>query len=36
MNDLIALDLVDMEVERLFPTMKNSGEFWVILKTPMA
>jgi len=33
MNDLIALGLVDMEVERLFPTMKNSGEFWVILRS---
>jgi hypothetical protein len=33
MNDLIALDLVDMEVERLYPTMKNSGEFWVVLRT---
>jgi hypothetical protein len=33
MNDLIALDLVDMEVERLYPTMKNSGEFWVILRS---
>jgi hypothetical protein len=36
MNDLIALDLVDLEVERLFPTMKNSGEFWVILKTQIS
>lgn len=33
MNDLIALDLIDLEVERLFPTMKNSGEFWVILRS---
>jgi hypothetical protein len=33
MNDLIALDLVDIEVERLYPTMKNSGEFWVILRS---
>jgi hypothetical protein len=33
MNDLVALELVDMEVERMFPTLKNSGEFWVILKT---
>jgi hypothetical protein len=36
MNDLIALDLIDMEVERLFPTMKNSGEFWVILRSSEA
>ena len=33
MNDLIALELVDMEVERMFPTLKNSGEFWVILRS---
>jgi hypothetical protein len=33
MNDLIALGLVEMEVERLFPTLKNSGEFWVILRS---
>jgi hypothetical protein len=33
MNDLIALELVNVEVERLFPTMKNSGEFWVILRS---
>jgi hypothetical protein len=36
MNDLIALDLVDLEVERLFPTMKNSGEFWVVLRSKPA
>jgi hypothetical protein len=36
MNDLIALDLVDLEVERLFPTMENSGEFWVILRSKAA
>jgi hypothetical protein len=36
MNDLIALDLVDLEVERMFPTMKNSGEFWVILRSKPA
>jgi hypothetical protein len=36
MNDLIALDLVDMEVERLYPTMRNSGEFWVILRSKPA
>jgi hypothetical protein len=36
MNDLIALDLVDLEIERLFPTIKNSGEFWVILRSKPA
>ena len=36
MEDLNALDLVDLEVERLFPTMKNSGEFWVILRSKPA
>jgi len=36
MNDLIALELVNLEVERLFPTMKNSGEFWVILRSKPA
>ena len=33
MKDLIALDLVDLEVERLYPTMKNSEEFWVFLRS---
>jgi hypothetical protein len=33
MNDLIALELVNVEVERMYPTMKNSGEFWVILRS---
>ena len=36
MNDLVALDLVDIEVEQLYPTMKNSGEFWVILRSKPA
>ena len=35
-NDLIALNLIDIEVERIYPTMKNSGEFWVILRTKTA
>ena len=29
-------ELVDMEVERMFPTLKNSGEFWVILRSKPA
>jgi SAM-dependent methyltransferase len=35
-NDLIALNLINIEVERIYPTMKNSGEFWVILRTKTA
>jgi SAM-dependent methyltransferase len=33
MNDLAELELIDLKVERLYTTMKNSGEFWVILKS---
>ena len=35
-NDLIALNLINIEVERIYPTMRNSGEFWVILRTKTA
>ena len=33
MKDLADLELIDLKVERLYPTMKNSGEFWVILRS---
>ncbi len=35
-TDLIDLNLINVEVERIYPTMKNSGEFWVILRTNTA
>jgi SAM-dependent methyltransferase len=33
MKDLADLELIDLKVERLYPTLKNSGEFWVILRS---
>ena len=35
-TDLIDLNLINVEVERIYPTMKNSGEFWAILRTKTA
>jgi hypothetical protein len=32
MTDLQDLDLIDLEIERIYPTLKNSNEFWVILR----
>ena len=33
LSDLNALGLIDIEVERIYPTLRNSGEFWAILRT---
>jgi len=30
-NDIVSLELIDLRLERLYPTMRNSIEFWVIL-----
>ena len=32
LQDLADLELIDLKIERLYPTLKNSGEFWVILR----
>jgi SAM-dependent methyltransferase len=32
MSDLLALELMDLEVERLYPSMRNTIEFWAILR----
>lgn len=32
LNDLNDLDLVDLQLERLYPTLRNSLEFWAVLR----
>jgi hypothetical protein len=32
MRDLSALKLIDLQVERLYPAMQNTLEFWAILR----
>lgn len=32
LDDLLALELVDLRVERLYPTLFNSLEFWAVLR----
>jgi len=32
-NDLNDLEIINLEIERMYPTMKDSGEFWVILRS---
>ena len=32
MSDLLALELIDLQVERLYPAMRNTLEFWAILR----
>ena len=36
LQDLADLELIDLKIERLYPTLKNSGEFWVILRSGSA
>jgi hypothetical protein len=35
LTDLKDLKLIDLEIERMYPTLKNSNEFWVILRKPL-
>lgn len=35
LTDLKDLELIDLEIERMYPTLKNSNEFWVILRKPL-
>jgi hypothetical protein len=32
MGDLLALELIDLQIERLYPAMHNTLEFWAILR----